>query len=461
MVVDPEQSPFFKDRRAQGCIVVRELPKFDLESYISNYDGPTRILRLRHIGSHSPYLAVDAYRMAISQAKEGKNVQLYTDLVEQFNQIAPDDPLATKDDAWVEKKKQDVKAEGERLNHELRAYKNNLIQESIRMGNEDLGHFYAACGDHAEAVRAFNRMRDNCTSPKQIADMNLRLVVNYIAQSAWMAVQTSLIKLEAVGLRPEEKSKLDPVISACYGLSYMCTGNYLDAANSFINTSSSFMTMEPVGGVQWQREVISANDVAVYGGLCALASMDRNELQTNVLGDSNFRNFLELEPHIRRAITLFCNSKYSACLEVLEGYRTDYLLDMYLCDRLSVIYGKIRTKSIVQYFVPFSCVTLEEMASKFGTGDENASIEDELAKMISTGLLNARIDLVDGLLISPPTNLRHDVHSNALAMAEKYEHTLQLRLTRLNLLNAGMSIKPDKSKEGGPFTPGEGGYAAL
>lgn len=95
--------------------------------------GFTRIDRLHHIGSHSPYLAVDAYRLAISEAKKGKNVGLYVGLVEQFSGIAPDDPAALTDTVWAEKKTRDVQVEQERLEHELKSYKNNLIKESIRV----------------------------------------------------------------------------------------------------------------------------------------------------------------------------------------------------------------------------------------------------------------------------------------------------------------------------------------
>jgi COP9 signalosome complex subunit 1 len=259
-----------------------------------------------------------------------------------------------------------------------------------------------------------------------------------------MGVQGHLAKLEAYQLSPEEKNKLDPIISACQGLSHMCQGHFLDAAHSFLRTSHNFLTLDTAAGITWQREVLTGNDVAVYGGLCALASMNRSELQKAVLGNSEFRNFLELEPHIRRAITLFCNSKYSACLETLEAYRTDYLLDVYLSKVVARVYSMVRTKSIVQYFIPFSCVTLEEMASKFQTTGEFASIEDELEQMINEGVLNARIDLVDRLLISPPTNPRYSVHSDALTMAQKYEHTLQLRLTRVNMLHSGFVMQGDK-----------------
>ncbi|CAN9152440.1 unnamed protein product [Alternaria alternata] len=446
MASNIEQSPFFQEQKSKGEIVVKDPPKFDLESYIANYTGYTRIDRLHHIGAHSPYLAADAYRLAIAEAKRGKNVDLYTTLVEQFSRIAPQDPASVTDTAWVEKKTREVREEHDRLEHELKSYKNNLIKESIRMGNEDLGHFYYDTGDFSNALKAYMKMREHCTSPKHLADMTLRLVYVSIAQKSWTNVLANLAKSEATQIKGDDKAKMEPIISACSGLCHMATGNYREAATAFLGTSAAYLTAEPAAYITWQKEVISGNDIAVYGGLCALAYMDRSDLQNKVLANSEFRNFLELEPHIRRAINLFCNSKYSACLEVLEGYRNDYLLDVYLSKMLNTIYSRIRTKSIVQYFIPFSCVTLDEMTSKFPPA-EGRTIDEDLEEMINQRVLNARIDLVDRLLICPPTDPRHDVHADALKMAEEYDHTLRLRLTRLNLQAASMEISSNKSNE--------------
>ena len=99
--------------------------------------GYTRIDRLHHIGAHSTYLAVDAYRLAIAEAKRGKNVELYTTLTEELSNIAPKDPAALTDMAWAERKSREVREEHDRLEHELKSYKNNLIKESIRVsGNK-------------------------------------------------------------------------------------------------------------------------------------------------------------------------------------------------------------------------------------------------------------------------------------------------------------------------------------
>lgn len=326
---------------------------------------------------------------------------------------------------------------------------------SFQMGNEDIARFHYACGDFSEAYRAFLRMRDHCTSGQQLLNMYLQCAQASVAQKTWVTLQTQMTKVDTSQAADEgdRKDRLAPLVSVCYGLSYMQSGNYHTAAVCFLRTSPAYLTLNPVAGINWQREILSGNDVAVYGALCAMASMDRSELREKVLDNSDFRNFLELEPHLRRAISLFCSSKYSACLEVLESYRADYLLDIYLAKLVPELYRQIRTKCIVQYFVPFSCVTLREMASKFQVSEEYTSIEDELVDLIRSGTLKARIDLVDGLLISPVADARYTVHSEALAMAKQYDHTLKLRLTRLNMLNAGLVIRPDK-----PHGPGGEGH---
>ena len=46
--------------------------------------------------------------------------------------------------------------------------------------------------------------------------------------------------------------------------------------------------------------MVAAQDVALYGGLCALASFDRAEIKRNVVESIGFREMLELNPEVRR-----------------------------------------------------------------------------------------------------------------------------------------------------------------
>jgi COP9 signalosome complex subunit 1 len=69
----------------------------------------------------------------VAKAKAGKDVGRYERAVQALAQAAPNGPDATIDQEWVDRTKRTVRAETERLEHELRGYKNNLIKESIRV----------------------------------------------------------------------------------------------------------------------------------------------------------------------------------------------------------------------------------------------------------------------------------------------------------------------------------------
>jgi len=92
-----------------------------------------RIQRLVAIAHTSTILSADAFRLAILQAKEGTDTHLYHSIVEAFKKLLPDDPLTQLDTEWVQKQNNKIKAETNRLEYELKAYKNNLIKESIRV----------------------------------------------------------------------------------------------------------------------------------------------------------------------------------------------------------------------------------------------------------------------------------------------------------------------------------------
>jgi hypothetical protein len=96
--------------------------------------GRTRFRRLFLIGACSTVLRADALRAAIDEAIKGSDVRNYEDAVKLYRKyFNATDSYGTADLAWMEKKQKVNKAETNRLEHELKGYKNNLIKESIRV----------------------------------------------------------------------------------------------------------------------------------------------------------------------------------------------------------------------------------------------------------------------------------------------------------------------------------------
>ena len=67
------------------------------------------------------------------EAKRGKDVKRYVQAVERLAALAPDDPEAEPDRSWVDTMTKEGEAAAERMEAELKRYKNNLIKESIRV----------------------------------------------------------------------------------------------------------------------------------------------------------------------------------------------------------------------------------------------------------------------------------------------------------------------------------------
>ncbi|KJZ68541.1 hypothetical protein HIM_12069 [Hirsutella minnesotensis 3608] len=392
--------------------------------------GRTRFDRLLFIGKTCAPLCVDALKAAIVEAKKGPDVGRYKEAWDCIRMAAPEDPDAQIDDAWIERTEAANKMESDRLEAELKGYKNNLIKESIRMGNEDLGKHLESEGKLQEASEAYARMRQDVSTTKHIVDCGKHLANVAIQRRDWNTVLSTVSKIAGVQSGDEELSThaYTKIVS---GIALLGMGHYGEAANSLLHTNSAV----PAGDY---AHVASPNDVAIYGGLTALATMERQDLQRRVLEKQSFRTFLEQEPHIRKAISLFVNGRYSNCLSILESSRPDYSLDIYLHKHLSAIYSKIRSKCIQQYFVPFSCVTIDSLEATLGR--PGRSIEPELVRMIRDGPLKARIDAKDKLLVAVRPDPRVEMQLEALDAARKYEQEAKERLRRISMVAAGLEV---------------------
>ncbi|TAQ86487.1 hypothetical protein B7494_g5184 [Chlorociboria aeruginascens] len=437
-------------RKKNQMIIVSDPPKFDLESYIQNYSGRTRFERLFLIGVCSTFIGIEALNLAVAEAKKGTDIKRYVEAQSALELIAPFEPAARRDQDWIEKIDKQNQAESQRLEAELKGYKYNLVKESILLANEDIGKHYHAIGELGKAGDAYLRMRADVSIPKQMATIGRSLIEISIEKRDWITVSTNVQKVKNMQENPEQLA-MQPYLRAAEGLTHLDSGAYYAAAMAFLTVDSNMGSSA--------NTIISPNDIAVYGGLCALASMDRNDIQSRVLENSSFRTYLELEPHIRRSIQSFVNGRYSTCLTILEAYRSDYLLDIHLQKHVDEIYYLVRSKSIVQYFIPFSCVTLDSLNAAFAAPGK--SIDKELVQMIQSKELDARIDTQNRLLTSVPSAPRSTLQNDTIRTAKEYEREARRRIQHMNLIVADLEVKGPKKSHGFGGNMGSMGMATM
>ena len=121
-----------------------------------------------------------------------------------------------------------------------------------------------------------------------------------------------------------------------------------------------------------------------------MAFFDREELKTQLLDNSEFKVYLELEPHIREAAQAFFSARYSVTLGILERHRPDFAVDIFLSPHVDLLYKEIRQKALVQTFYPYSTLELSKSSSHFSA--PVADLATESVQLMEDGKIKARLD---------------------------------------------------------------------
>ena len=340
---------------------------------------------------------------------------------------------------WLEENDARANAELEKLESGLSdLFSAERVKEHVRMQYVELGDHYYDRGDLKNALTYYMRTRDHCSSPKHVIFMCLSV----------MAVSLELANFGHVGVYANKAlSALDSSgdddgvaatkakIACAHGIALLRTKRFKEAAVSLTNI--------PIEVGTSYASVCSARDVATYGALCALASFDRQSLQSLVLGKNKgaFRAHLEAASDIREVVHDFYNARYTSCFSALNAMQPTLQLDLHLGQHIDELYELIRERALIQYTVPYLTVDLNVMAKSFNT--DAVSIVEELATLIEKNKIEARIDSKNKTLVPSCRNERTAMYKQVLQDAEDYEIGSRSALLRLSLLKHDVIVRPD------------------
>jgi len=437
-----------------------ENPSLDLEVTSNAYTGLAKLYRLQFIAEHCPVYTVEALKLAISHCQNTYNTTLYQRLhrkladtvagtangaganipdvaVGAADQGLGERTLPALDLTWVDNRNKKFQLKLEKLDNDLKNYKSNSIKESIRRGHDDLGDHFLEGGDLANALKCYSRARDYCTSGRHVMSMCINVIKVSVYLQNWSHVISYVNKaLATPELSEESKVKNNDVLvvmtrlKCAGGLADLMTRKYSAAAKQFLAASLDHCDCS---------DLISPNNVAIYGGLTALATFDRAELLKQVISSTQFKLFLELEPQLRDVIQSFYESRYGQCLKLLQEMKDNLMLDMYLAPHINTLFSMIRNRGLIQYFSPYSSADLHKMANSFNT--TVTDLENELMKLILDGSIQARIDSHNKVLLAQDIDQRSQIFSKAVEMSELYQRRAKMLVLRSAIMKANISVK--------------------
>ncbi|KAG1764552.1 26S proteasome subunit RPN7-domain-containing protein [Suillus occidentalis] len=437
--VSLSQPPAVQRRRIRP---VDDAHPFDLDAYISGYSGRTAFDRLVHIISTCPTLAPQALKLAFAQIEELRDPTLYQTVMNAYDAVAdlPEVQLPpTSELCSVTKKNQ---AERTKL-------------ESIRMGHRDLGDFYRATGDYIQALKHYTKSREFCSTSQHVLDMCLSVLELVIEQRNYAHISSYVFKAEgaldtasaaaasnatagsnSAALPPKKSAERDQVQSKldfAMALFHLGQANYEKAAQLFLKIGP------PDSLGDWIGKLVAPGDFAVYGTLCALASMSRSAIKSQLTGNAIFSAYIEQEPYVRDLIQSYLSSDFKNVLELLERYSTRHYVDIHMYSHVYDLTNLIRNVAVVLYFQPFQTIRLDRMSTAFGwTVDE---VEKEVVALIQSGRIQGRI------LKARKVDHRAELFARAIKTAAEIQSANRKLLLRMRLQQADLVVKPPKRRE--------------
>mmetsp|Transcript_30545 Transcript_30545/g.65801 ORF Transcript_30545/g.65801 Transcript_30545/m.65801 type:complete len:421 (-) Transcript_30545:52-1314(-) len=399
----------------------------DLETYVGQYGTHGAIQRLQHVvaSTDNTALKVDALRLCLDLLKRTANTKGYTEAHNALRELteSSDQAIPPLDSAWIEATQKQSSILKDLYEQELQTAKSQQIKDAVRTAHAQLINHCVELGDYAAALKYASMGREMMSEPNFVSSNCLNFIrLSSLLKSHPNTVQPYLAKAQHAQLK--DSTGLTAV-DAATGLYHMKTGKFRDAALSFVRVRPEDLT-----GIV--LDLICPQDVALYSVLCGLASLDRQEVQTKLLGRAGFQECLDLIPQVRDLTMDFCNCKYAACLAALEQMKPSLCLDVHLSDQVDTLLQQIRSKGIVQYFAPFMSVSLHSMATAFSSDVD--SIQKEVASLIVKKELSGKIDSQKKILYMRRDNPRLTAYRNTMQFSEEFLHTTQALILRMNLL---------------------------
>eukprot|EP01084_Bolivina_argentea_P152416 265896_1 len=264
-------------KKAKSTII--KYPSLNVTKYASSYTGKVQIDRLVHIGRVCPEHKVSCYRIAMNEVKKGIDVGIYDRIMEEAQKLLGSSECKY-DAAWMGKQSQSNEKQVRYLEDEIQRWRNLSNREKICASYLEAAEYCVKIGNYNTAISRYIEAKSYAGDTKMLLDINLKIMVTSIKSG-----QFGHVKSEAAHALASEDifkdNKFKSKVLACLALYNLYNGRYDMAVHHLIDCNFSIYNEF--------KEILSGKDIALYGGLCALASFSRLQLKKRVLDNSQFK----------------------------------------------------------------------------------------------------------------------------------------------------------------------------
>lgn len=417
-------------KREKEDLIVDTPNHLEVETFIHNYQGHTLIKRLRFIAKHCPSQRIEALKQLMKISYE-KTPSVYLKIYQEFQEYFEDatEELPHIQPNEIEKIQEKIDLRKRELEHELKLNKANMIKETIRMCYDDLGYFYYQIGDMKKSLTQFLAMKNYCSTNLHLLDLSLRILMVHFQMEFELTTDgqfsNAMVNFDSIpsNIQQDKKTHLDLL----HGLFHLLRGNYVSCMKYLITIDYDTCLKFP--------QYLSPTDLLIYVALCALSCSDYHQIRLLIKDNARFRKFLELEPEIEEMLDLAAHFKYRKCLDLLESWKNDFLLDIFVSPQWEDLYSLIQRNFLKDFLKPYCQISLSQIHEEFSVL-QLPMLESLLILLISSNDIPFRYDSDAKTLILNDVDVQSETITEISQNLPRYERLANAYYIRNRLLES-------------------------
>ena len=151
-------------------------------------------------------------------------------------------------------------------------------------------------------------------------------------------------------------------------------------------------------------ELCTYPEFVFYAVVTNVLALPRPDLKKRIIDSPEVLQVIKQIPHLSTLVESLYNCEYSVYFASLLEIEKVLLDDRYFSQHTRYVIRELRVLVYTQFLDAYKTVTLSSMAAAFGVSVE--FIDGELARFISCGRLNAKVDKVDNVVHTTRADLK-------------------------------------------------------
>ncbi|KAL6763621.1 26S proteasome regulatory complex [Haematococcus lacustris] len=288
----------------------------------------------------------------------------------------------------------------------------NLGETEVRDALHAKALYLCAIGDREAAAKAFTETEAKTAGSGKKMDLVFSQIRLNMFYGDWHKVKVQLARAKQLcdeGGDWERKNKLK-VYQAVFA---MYSRDFKQASALFQDAIATFSA----------TELFSYQQVIFYVVVTSIIALDRVELKAKVVDAPEILTAIGQTPHLKEYLDSLYSCQYQVFFRAFNEIITLIKSDPYLAAHVRYYMREVRVVAYAQFLESYKSVTLASMAAAFDVSP--SFIDLELAGLIVSGRLNAKIDKVAGVIETNRPDAKNALYHDSIKKGDLLLNRIQ------------------------------------